>query len=100
MFISFANFYWRFIRDFSKIAALLTSMFKIIGLSEKLALKVFRAGNNKIVRSDGSRVDKTVVDSSKSKNKKSWKLIYMPNIGAIEEPIFLISNAIKVFIQF
>lgn len=32
VFISFANFCWRFIKDFSKIAASLISMLKITGL--------------------------------------------------------------------
>ena len=43
VFISFANFYQRFIRGFSKIAAPLTSMLKTTKLSDNLATKLFRA---------------------------------------------------------
>ena len=72
-------------------------MLKTTGLSEKLALRVFRVGNNKIVRGNGGRVNKTVVNSSKSKNKKSRKLTHMPNIKAIRKPNFLTSDAKKAF---
>ena len=57
----------------------------------------FKAGNNKFVRGDGSRADESVVDSSKSKNEKSKKLMYIPNIGTTKEPNFLNPNAKKNF---
>ena len=72
-------------------------MLKTIKSFEKLALRAFRAGNNEVVRSGDNRADKTVVDSSKSKNKKSRKSIRMLNIGATRETNFLTSNAKKVF---
>ena len=59
-------------------------------------MKLFRASNNKVIR-NGDRADEMVVDSSKSKNEKSRKLMRMPNIGATKEPNFLTSNAKKVF---
>ena len=96
MFIGFANFYLHFIQGFNKIAALLISMLKKIGSSEKLALRAFKAGINKVFGGDG-RADETIVDSSKSKNKKSRKLTFMPNIRAIEKPNFLTSDAKKAF---
>ena len=49
-------------------------MFKTIRLSKKLAPKAFRVGNNKVVGGSSRRADKTVVDLSKSKNKKFRKL--------------------------
>ena len=61
-----------------------------------MALRAFRASNDEIV-GGGSRVDKTVVDLSKSKNEKSKKSMYMPNIGATEKSNFLTSNAKKAF---
>ena len=93
VFIGFANFYRRFIQGFSKIAALLTSMLKTTGSSEKLAPRAFRAGNDEVVGGGGGRADETVVDSSTSKNKKSRKSTYMPNIGATEKPNFLTPDA-------
>ena len=68
MFINFANFYWRFIQDFSKITLLFDSLLKIIGLS-KLALKVFKADNNKVIDGSDGRANKTVINLSK--NNKS-----------------------------
>ena len=60
-----------------------------------LTLKAFRADDDKVVGSYGSRANETVVNLSK--NKKSRKLTYMPNIEAIEEPTFLTTNAKKSF---
>ena len=95
MFIGFINFYWRFIQDFSKIAAPLTLMLKTTRLFDKLAPKAFKAGNNEVFGGDGGRADEAVVNLSK--NKKSKKSTYVPNVGAIGEPNFLISNAKKAF---
>ena len=90
-----------------------------------LALKIFKADDNKIVQVDtlfilllkatrsldlalkafktnnnkivgvGNKANKTIVNSSK--NNKSRNLMYILNIGAIKEPTFLISNAKKAF---
>ena len=69
-------------------------MLKITGLSN-LALKVFKADNNKIVDNSDGRANKTVMNSFK--NNKSRNLICMPNIKAIRELIFLSTNAKKTF---
>ena len=72
-------------------------MLKITRSSEELVLRAFKTNNNEVVRGGGSRVDETVVDLSKFKNKKSRKLTYMPNIGTIREPNFLTANIKKTF---
>ena len=63
VFIGFANSYQRFIRSFSKIAALFTLPLKATG-SSNLVLKAFRADDNEVVGVDG-RANKTVVNLSK-----------------------------------
>ena len=90
------NFYQRFIRSFSKIAILLIFLLKTTGLS-KLAPKAFRADDSKVVGGGKGRADETVVDLSKSKNKKSRKSTYILNIEAIRELNFLTLNAKKGF---
>ena len=97
MFIGFGNFYQRFIWGFNRIAAQLTSILKTTRSSDKSATRAFRAGNNEVVVGGGGRANKTVVDSSKSKNKKSRKSTYVLNIGATREPNFLTPNAKKAF---
>ena len=72
-------------------------MLKTIGLFEEIVPKAFRAGNDEVVRGGDSRADKTIVDLSKSKNKKSKKLTYIPNIGATKKSNFLTLNAKKAF---
>ena len=72
-------------------------MLKITGLFKKLASRAFKAGNDEVVRSGGGRIDETVVDSSKSKNKKSKKLTCISNIGAIKKSNFLTLDAKKAF---
>ena len=67
-------------------------MLKTTRSSKELAPRAFRAGNNEVV---GGGDDKTVVNLSK--NEKSRKLTRMPNIGATEEPNFLIPDAKKAF---
>ena len=95
VFIGFANFSWRFIQGLSKIDASLTSILKTTRSSEKLAPKVFKAGNDMVIRDGDGRADETVVNSSK--NEKSKKLMCVPNVGAMEESNFLTPNAKKVF---
>ena len=83
VFIGFANFYRRFIRGFSRIAALLTLMLKTIG-SPELAPKVFKADDNEVVGVGGGRADETAKNLSKSKNSKNIKseIPICTNIGA------------------
>ena len=88
------NFYRHFIQGFSKITALLTSLLKTIGSSEKLALKVFRADDNEVVKVD-SRANETVVNLFQ--NNKSKNSTCKSNIGATKEPNFLTPNAKKTF---
>ena len=59
VFIGFANFYRRFIRGFSRIAAPLTSLLKTTGSSDESAPKAFRADGDEVV-GVGGRVNKTV----------------------------------------
>ena len=89
MFICFANFYQRFIKGFSKTAALLTSLLKTTESSNS-ASKAFRADDNEVIGGGGGRVNETVRNSSK-------KSTCMPNIGATREPNFLTSDAKKGF---
>ena len=93
MFIGFTNFYQYFIQSFSRITALFTLLLKATGLLD-WAPKTFGADNNKVVRV-GGRANRTVMNLSK--NEKSRNLTHMPNIGAMEEPNFLIPNAKKAF---
>ena len=72
-------------------------MLKTTELFEKLVPGAFKAGNNKVVGVDGDKADETVIDSSKSKNEKSRKLIYISNIKTTRKPNFLIFNAKKAF---
>ena len=94
VFIGFANFYWRFIRYFSRIAAPLTSLLKTTESSEESTPKAFRADDDEIV-GGGNKTNETVVNLSK--NEKSRKSTHVPNIGATREPTFLTPNAKKTF---
>ena len=94
MFINFANFYRHFTQGFSRIAILLTFLFKTTG-SSKSVPKIFETDDNKVVGGDGGRANRTVMNLAK--NEKSRKLTYMPNIETIEELNFLTSNAKKTF---
>ena len=66
-------------------------------MSKKSVLKTFKADINEVIRNDGGRDDKTVVNLFKSKNKKSRKSMRMPNIRAIGEFNFLTPNTKKAF---
>ena len=55
VFLGFANFYWRFIQGFSKIAALLTSMLKTIGSSDKPAPSKNNNSRSTSGRNDNSK---------------------------------------------
>ena len=67
VFINFANFYQRFIRDFSRVVAPLTSLLKITG-SSNLALRKLEA--NEVVRGSGKADDRNLLKFKKSKNAK------------------------------
>ena len=94
VFIGFANFYWRFIQGFSRIATSLTSLLKTTGSSES-APKVFRADDDEVVGGGGGRANGTVVNLFK--NEKSRKSMRVPNIEATREPNFLTPDAKKAF---
>ena len=95
VFIGFAKFYWCFIQGFNKIAILLIFLLKTTGSSKELASKAFKADNDEVVNGGGSRANRTIMNLSK--NKKSRKLMRVPNIGATKEPNFLTPNAKKSF---
>ena len=94
VFIGFANFYRRFIRGISKIAAPLTSMLKTTGSSDS-ALSL-RADDNEIVGGGGKAEDQNLSKSKKSKNVKSG---VQTHLGTAGEPIFLTPNAREAFNQ-
>ena len=75
VFISFVNFYQRFIQGFNRIIISLTIILKISGLSFILA---FRVDENKVVGGDGvgAEGDESVngSDASRKKLTKSQKL--------------------------
>ena len=94
VFIGFANFYWRFIRGFIRIAAPLISMLKTtrsLDLAPKLG-----AGDDEVVGSGGKADDRNLSKSKKSKNSKFGKQMH---IRATGEPIFLTPSTRKTFNQ-
>ena len=70
-------------------------MLKTTRSSEKLILKAFRAGKYEVVWGDSDKADEMVVNLSK--NKKSKKLMRVPNVGATRKLNFLTSDAKKTF---
>ena len=86
VFIGFANFYRRFIKGFSRIAAPLTAMLKTTGSSVASASRV---DDGEVVGGGGADWTDTSKKSAKSKKMKS--------VYNSVEPKFLISKAKKAF---
>ena len=86
VFIGFANFYRRFIKGFSRIAAPLTAMLKTTGSSVALAFKV---DDNEVVGSRGA--------GRSDMSKKSAKSKKMKNVHDLKKPKFLTSKAKEAF---
>ena len=85
VFIGFANFYRRFIKGFSKIAALLTAMLKTTGSSVASASRV---DDGEVVGGGGAGRSDASKKSAKSRRMKSARS---------EEPKFLTSEAKEAF---
>ena len=94
IFIGFANFYWRFIQNFSKIALSFIFLLKITESLDSFS-KTFKIDDDEIVNRSNSRIYEIIVNLSK--NNKFRKSMHMPNIGAIGESNFLTLNAKKTF---
>ena len=93
VFIDFANFYWWFIRDFSKIATPLTSMLKTTGSSNSPQ----GDDDDEVVGGGGDRnLSKSKSKSKKSKNAKSG---VQTHLSAMGESTFLTSDAKEAFNQ-
>ena len=99
VFIGFANFHWRFIWGFSRIAAPLTSMLKTIRSSD-LALR--ELGANEVIE-DGDKVDDKNL-SKKLKNAKFIPYIWLKELSIIYSSfllfIFWHMTSPRDFIQF
>ena len=89
VFIGFANFYWQFIRDCSRIVAPLTSMLKMTRLLDLSQ----RNDNDEVVGGGGDR------NLSKSKKSRNAKSRIQTHIGAMGESTFLTPGAKKAFNQ-
>ena len=105
VFIGFANFYWRFIRGFSRVVATLTSMLKTTGSSGS-APSVLGA-EDEFVGGGGSRADETARNLSKVRNLSKFKklknnkseILTRTNLGITEESMFLTPGAREAFNQ-
>ena len=89
IFISFANFYWQFIRYFSKIAAPLTSMLNTTGSSDLAQ----RDNDDEVIKGGGDR------NLSMFKMPKNAKSGIQMHYGATEGPIFFTLDTRKAFNQ-
>ena len=90
VFIGFANFYLRFIKGFSKIAATLTAILKITRLSVASASRV---NDNEIIDGRGTVGENAVgwSDTSRksAKSKSQTKSRHLGNSNDLEESKFL-----------
>ena len=92
VFIGFANFYRRFIKGFSRIAAPLTAMLKTTGSS---IASVSRVHNDEVVGSGGAGRSDALKKSAKSESRT--KSGHLGNSNDSEERKFLTSNAKEAF---
>ena len=99
VFIGFVNFYERFIQDFSRVAAPLTSMLKTTGSSGS-APSMLEA-EDEVVGGDGGRADEMARNLSKSKKSKNEKseIPTCTNIRVTGKPTFLTPNVREAFNQ-
>ena len=86
LFIRFANFYRRFIQNFSKIA---TPLILILKMSAQPASTLPATGIN----------DSKVVGSSGGNDRKSAKSDFTKPVRRAKKPSFLTFNSRRVFIQ-
>ena len=80
LFIRFANFYWYFIQDFSKIA---TPQILILKMSAQPANALPATGIN----------NSKVVESSGRNDRKSAKSDFTKSVRGVKEPSFLSLNS-------
>lgn len=71
--IDFTNFYQSFIKDFSRINTSLISILKTTKLFDDLVSKMFKGNSNEVIRSGGSKANKMLKNSFKSKRSKNKK---------------------------
>ena len=93
VFIGFANFYRRFIKGFSRIAASLTAMLKTTGSSVASAS---RLDDNEVI-SGGGAVNWSDALRKSAKSKSRTKSGNLGNSNDLEERKFLTSNAKEAF---
>ena len=77
VFLSFANFYWRFIQDFSKLVGPLTSMLRISATSIVSLIDV--EGNNEVGGDEGGGNKTTLLNLFAF--KKSTRMGYLTSKG-------------------
>ena len=93
IFIGFANFYRRFLKGFSRIAAPLTAMLKTTRSSVALASRV---DDNEVVGGGGA-VSRSDASRKSAKSKSQTKIGHLENSNDLEEPKFLTSDAREAF---
>ena len=108
IFLGFANFYWRFIQRFSRIAALFTSILKILGSTEFLTRPGkggVRVGIDIRAGHDRSELNKNEIDGDEIRNdefgKKVQKLSKSKNLSKSKKTVgsdFLTPRAKLAFI--
>ena len=98
VFIGFANFYWHFIKGFSKIATALTAMLMKTG---SFVASAFRVDDDKVVGGrdavGGSAIGSSNVLRKLAKSKSRRNSGHFGNSNDLEEPKFLTFNAKEAF---